>query len=503
MLEDSRNGGHGGEVESLNVPWHWKCKQWFERSRLGVYTVCLLLSSVGNQLFFKRMTSAMPNYCFFLSTLSTVFYLPVFGLLSGRGVCKNRSVPVLRRFAVMGMFDGLAGVFMILGGSHTSGTMQVLLSQGVIPCTVIFSIILLSKKFHLLQYAGAALIFFGIILAKLKSSGDALTGDVPLFNLFFFMAGVPTALSSCFKEVAFRGFEGDLDVNVLQFWVAVFQTFVTLMTMPIYTLSILGAQQVPLREMSSQMLIGARCLFLRENSVVSDCGTGGQRACDTCEDAMVPVLIYFCFNIAFNIFTMLVIKHGSATLSFLVSTLRMPLAAIAFSSRVLMGKDAVQPTRSDLISLIVIIAGLSTYRKGGQTMKRQLEQEIDSTRASSPSAWLLSDSPRQPSPGGTLRRRASELGWKFVPMVMAGINAQPILVLMTEPGPQPRSSERVRNDLIHRLGAASPLNSPKNRERLALVDSQGAMDNGENEDGHEVICLVDDKEAKPGRGISA
>lgn len=186
MLEDSRNGGHGGEVESLNVPWHWKCKQWFERSRLGVYTVCLLLSSVGNQLFFKRMTSAMPNYCFFLSTLSTVFYLPVFGLLSGRGVCKNRSVPVLRRFAVMGMFDGLAGVFMILGGSHTSGTMQVLLSQGVIPCTVIFSIILLSKKFHLLQYAGAALIFFGIILAKLKSSGDALTGDVPLFNLFFF-----------------------------------------------------------------------------------------------------------------------------------------------------------------------------------------------------------------------------------------------------------------------------------------------------------------------------
>lgn len=391
---------------------------------------------------------------------------------------------------------------MILGGSHTSGTMQVLLSQGVIPCTLIFSIILLSKKFHLLQYAGAALIFFGIILAKLKSSGgDAPAGDMPLFNLFFFMACVPTALSSCFKEVAFRGFEGDLDVNVLQFWVAVFQTIVTLMTMPIYTLSILGAQQVPLKEMSSQMLIGARCLFLRENFVVSDCGTG-QRACDTCEDAWVPVFIYFFFNINFNIFTMLVIKHGSATLSFLVSTMRMPLASIAFSSRALMGKDAVQPTRSDLISLIVIIAGLSTYRKGGQTLKRQLEQEIDSTRASSPSAWLLSDSPRQPSPGGTLRRRATELGWKFVPMVMAGINSQPILVLMTEPLPQPRSSERVRNDLIHRLGAASPLNSPKNRDRHWPPNTDSPQTpTGDSEDGHEVICLVDEKEAINGRSI--
>jgi len=465
------------DSESLHMPWHWRLRQWCEKSRLLVYTALLLLASVGNQLYFKRMTSAMSNYCFFLSMVSTIFYLPIFGTLSGRGICKDMTVGAIRRFAVMGVFDGLAGVFMILGGSHTSGTMQVLLSQGVIPCTVICSIILLSKRFHLLQYAGAGLIVGGIVLAKLAtaSGGQVGAGDEPFFNFFFFLACLPSALSSVFKEVAFRGYEGDLDVNVLQFWVAIFQTFMTIATLPLYTLPMLGAQQVPIAEMSSDLMIGARCLFLREDYVVENCGLTGNRDCDNCAEAWPPVLMYFLFNVFFNIFTMLVIKHGSATLSFLVSTLRMPLASIAFASTWLMGKDAVQPTASDLISLIVIISGLSTYRAGGRHLKHQLEQE-SSAKASSPSTWLLSDSPvRMASPGGTLRRRATELGWKFVPMVMAGVNAQPVFILAPDMhDKKPRSPDRVRSDLIHRLRAASPLSSPRLRDMTRPATSHRA-----------------------------
>merc|ERR1711865_245307 len=79
--------------------------------------------------------------------------------------------------------------------------------------------------------------------------------------------------------------------------------------------------------------------------------------------------------------------------------------------------------------------------------------------------WLLSDSPAQPvaSPGGTLRRRATEVGWKFAPMIMTGMNAQPVFLFVPAP-PAARSNDRVRSDLIRRLGAASPLHSPKLRE---------------------------------------
>lgn len=381
---------------------------------------------------------------------------------------KNASLSALQKFGVMGMFDGLAGVLMILGGSHTSGTMQVLLSQGVIPCTLIASMVLLSKRFHLLQHAGAGLIVGGIILAKLHSSSDpaasAGSADMALFNLFFVLACVPSALSSVYKEVAFRGFD-DLDVNVLQFWVAVFQTFMTFVTMPIYTLKILGASQIPMSEMGAQLVLGARCMFFFEDSVVDNCGGLGQKVCDSCSEAWFPVIVYFTFNCMFNIFTMLVIKHGSATLSFLVATLRMPLAAFAFSSRALMGADAVQPTISDFLCLIVIVSGLTAYRMGGRVLKRQLEEE-SSVAMSSPSTWLLSDSPSRPSPGGTIRRRATEMGWKFVPMFMAGINSQPVFLFAPEAMPQPRSTDRVRHDLLRKLGAASPLHSPQMRNMV-------------------------------------
>jgi len=225
----------------------------------------------------------------------------------------------------------------------------------------------------------------------------------------------------------------------------------------------LGPQQIPLAEMWGQNVIGARCLFFFENHVVTDCGGLDQKACDTCEYAYAPVLTYFCVNCLYNIYTMLVIKHGSATLSFLVATLRMPLSSIAFSSVWLMGADAVQPSLSDFISLIVIISGLVAYRIGGRKLKENIQQE-NPEKMSSPSTWLLSDSPAErQSPGGTLRRRATEVGWKFVPMFMSGVGAQPVMLFKPEKVVQPRSAMRVRTDMMAKLGVVSPLHSPKLR----------------------------------------
>ncbi len=45
------------------------------------------------------------------------------------------------------------------------------------------------------------------------------------------------------EEVAFRGFDGDLDVNVLQFWVAVFQFAMNFLATPIYTLQVANTQR--------------------------------------------------------------------------------------------------------------------------------------------------------------------------------------------------------------------------------------------------------------------
>jgi len=441
--------------------------------RLILYTVLLLIASVGNQVYFKRMTSAMPNYGWYLTQLSTIVYVPFFAVLAGTGAVDHAKNGLIPKFAIMGLFDGISGTLMVLGGVHTSGTMQVLLSQAVIPLTIAFSVAMLGKKFHILQHMGATIIVVGIVLAnELKGSQSGDAADSPVFNAIFFLAIVPSALSSVFKEVAFKGFDGDLDVNVLQFWVALFQCLANFAAMPIYTLRVLGPQRVALSDMSTLILGGTRCLFFLEDQVKLDCGMPGEKACDHCEFAWIPVVIYLAFNVTYNVYTMLVIKHGSAALSFLVATMRMPLASIAFSSSLIMGDQAVQPGLGDLVSLIVIIVGLLTYRYGGRLLKRRLRKEATGIPALVPgdSPMVSPCGPESPTPRlgqqqaltEPLRPRRGR--WTFAPLISTGLPPpEPTFILMRAPRPEPRSADRVRHDLYRRLGAASPLHSPQLR----------------------------------------
>jgi len=425
------------------------------------YTVLLVVTSVGNTVCFKQMTTAMPNYGWYLTQLSSVVYVPIFGVLAKQKGALLTDSAMLQRFAVMGVFDGLSGILTVLGGIHTSGTLQVLIGQLVIPSTLILSIIFLGKRFHLLQYTGATSIVLGILLATVISTSGGGDNEA-IFVILFAMAVLPAAMSSIFKEVAFKGFDGDLDINVIQFWVAVFQVGVNFLAMPIYSLQALGPQQVPPHLMLRQVEEGSRCLFLFENSITTDCGQEGQRECDHCAAAWQPVFRYLFFNLLFNISSILVIKHGSAALSFLVATLRMPLSSMAFSSPTIMGGKATKLNLSDFLALVVIIIGLSAYRQGSRLQKRQRQSKTASTMATpasprSEEPWLWS------SPSETTTKPSK--GPHYEPVFTLGIPAvEPVFVLVPAiASPPPRSADRVRSDLIRRLGAAPMLDSPKYR----------------------------------------
>mmetsp|Transcript_58 Transcript_58/g.161 ORF Transcript_58/g.161 Transcript_58/m.161 type:complete len:508 (+) Transcript_58:78-1601(+) len=424
------------------------------------YTVLLVVTSVGNTVCFKQMTTAMPNYGWYLTQLSSVVYVPIFGFLAKQKGALLTDRPMLQRFAVMGVFDGLSGILTVLGGIHTSGTLQVVIGQLVIPSTLILSICFLGKRFHLLQYTGATSIVIGIVLATVYSASGGGDNEA-IFVMFFAMAVLPAAMSSIFKEVAFKGFDGDLDINVIQFWVAVFQVGVNFLAMPIYSLQALGPQQVPPHLMFRQVEEGSKCLFLLEDSITTDCGGPGQRDCDNCAAAWQPVFRYLFFNLLFNISSILVIKHGSAALSFLVSTLRMPLSSVAFSSPVIMGGSATQLNISDFLALVVIILGLSAYRQGSRLQKRQRQASTSSPASPrSSEAWLWSS----PTDSTNIATKPSK-GPHYEPVFTLGIPAaEPVFVLVPAvASPPPRSADRVRSDLIRRLGAAPMMDSPKYR----------------------------------------
>eukprot|EP00930_Biecheleria_cincta_P034683 TRINITY_DN23939_c0_g1_i1.p1 TRINITY_DN23939_c0_g1~~TRINITY_DN23939_c0_g1_i1.p1 ORF type:complete len:506 (+),score=66.22 TRINITY_DN23939_c0_g1_i1:174-1691(+) len=472
---------HEEPTSSRKSSW----KEWLGRKwQLLLYTVLLLLSSVGNTVYFKRMTTAMPNYGWYLTQLSTFIYVPFFAVLAGTNIWRQADRDLVRKFGFMGIFDGLSGTFMVLGGVHTSGTLQVMLGQAVIPLTLLLSALLLGKRYHALQYVGAGTIVLGIVVAKAGSSGpDIEDENLPVFNALFCLALLPSALSTVFKEIAFRGFDGDLDANVLQFWVAAFQVVTNFLAVPVYTLKMLGPQQMPLSHMASTAREGTKCLFLMEDQVVTQCGQPGEKPCDHCGNAYVSVFLYLAFNLALNIFSILVIKHGSAALSFLVSTLRMPLSALAFSSTFIMGAEAVSPGLGDFFSLAIILAGLCSYRFGARQIKRQLRMEAESAEGEammSPSprnSWASPSSSPLASPRGSTSGEGERSRWQFMPILTAGSvgnTVQPQFLLVHAPRAKARSAEQVRSGLIRRLGAASPLHSP----RLRNLSPQGSSHPG-------------------------
>eukprot|EP00913_Durusdinium_trenchii_P012009 g11282.t1 len=144
---------------------------WLRKWQLVLYTVLLLIASVGNTARAQGRHLA----CWYLTQLSTTIYVPFFALMAGTSITQQVDYTLVRKFAMMGVFDGLSGTLMVLGGVHTSGTLQVLMGQAVIPVTMLLSVILLRKQYHVLQYLGATTIVMGIVLDKVVTPTSGAT----------------------------------------------------------------------------------------------------------------------------------------------------------------------------------------------------------------------------------------------------------------------------------------------------------------------------------------
>eukprot|EP00915_Cephaloidophora_sp_WS-2016_P002594 GHVH01003480.1.p1 GENE.GHVH01003480.1~~GHVH01003480.1.p1 ORF type:complete len:652 (+),score=64.60 GHVH01003480.1:399-2354(+) len=408
---------------------------------LVIYTICLLCTSVINSIYFKKMTSAMPNYSAFLNQATSVIYIPIFGSLSlylyatygadGLGGPAVLQFP-LYKFTAMGVLDGAASVLMMIGGTYTTGSSQVILSQTVIPVTLVTCYLGLNRRYHRYQYVGALIIMGGVAVTKLKanpddSSASLNTSDKLAYNLVFMASTLPAAFSALYKELAFNDVE--MNVNYMQFWVALWQFIVGFLLTPMQSLPLLGPQRVPLSEMPRSMKDGLLCLVAGRNSIIDHCGGPDQPQCDNCGVAWIPVLNYCLCNIAYNVFSLLVVKHGGATISFLVATLRLPITTICFSSVLFMGVgNTTTPTIWDLIGLIVLLGGLCLYRYGSL-------------------------------------RRSSKMpgGMKQIHLYTTTLDADPII--MNVPKQDTKTSNQVRHDLYSRLSIVDPLLNP---ETLAM-----------------------------------
>jgi len=260
----------------------------------------------------------------------------------------------------------------VIGGIGTSGTMQQLLNQAIIPVTMIGSFIFLKERYSLMQIGGSLLIVGGVTLSLLPSMTGAKGSDaqqnIPFYNMFFLCQAIPFAASNLYKDIAFKAV--DMDVWYLQFWDVAYQSMIGTLLFPANTV-LPPPATIYWSDIPTSMKNGAICLSGTNVIKPPHCGLDPTHPCDACYHAWLILGIYMTINVIYNVFILLVIKHGSATILSIAQTIRLPLTSIAFSQKWIMGNQTENFSVFSMYGLFIILTGLSAFRAGSLMKKKE------------------------------------------------------------------------------------------------------------------------------------
>eukprot|EP01038_Epipyxis_sp_PR26KG_P006906 gene6906-9458_t len=369
-LNNTKNNS-GNSKTAFSIPPDDETKD--EKSyTLVIAFFLMLLFQLGNRIFGRLQTFPMHNYPLFMNMLSTVIYVPlcfmyIFPIVWWTKNIAQEQLDIPKfKFAVMGAYDSLAGIMQTFAVNYISNSSTiVLVQQSAIPISMLISKIALQSVYTMAQYIGAAVVLFGIVVVLIpnffsdpnstgtSSSSSTSEGNYELaWILVLVVSCVPMCLSSVYKEKALG--EMEIDIIYLNGWVAVFQSLFAL------PLCFPSAEiiNLPIHEILPNMLNGIRC-WMGYNSITADNNPYGQPL-DDCSMAPYFVTTYLLFNIVYNFLIVIILKHGSANILWMASTVIVPLSNVAFSLNFMPGH---QPLKSlDIVGLFVIMFGLIIYR---------------------------------------------------------------------------------------------------------------------------------------------
>ena len=80
----------------------------------------------------------------------------------------------------------------------------------------------------------------------------------------------------------------------------------------------------------------------------------------------IYVYRYVVINFLYNVFQLLVTKHGSAATMVISSALALPITNLCFSSTFLLGSEAEPFSIFDIVGLVVVLSGFLVYSFSGE-----------------------------------------------------------------------------------------------------------------------------------------
>ncbi|KAK3425717.1 protein CLT2, chloroplastic [Eucalyptus grandis] len=313
--------------------------------------------AVANRVLYKLALVPMKQYPFFLAQVTTFGYVAIYfsilyirhraGIVTGEMLALPKS-----RFVAIGMLEALGVVTGMSAGAMLPGPAIPILSQTFLVWQLIFSTVLLGRKYSLNQIAGCLLVATGVVtaIASGSNSGQILSGIEFAWPLVMiassaFQAGASIIKESIFIDAARRLKEKSLDIFVVNSFGSGFQALFVLLFLPFLS----NLRGIPFAQLPQYLKEGAGC-FLNIGA-----NTTG------CDGAPWLPLIFVTTNIMFNISLLNLVKISSAVVASLTVMLSVPISIYVLSRPLPYLPEGASLSPFFVIGGIILVLGLVLY----------------------------------------------------------------------------------------------------------------------------------------------
>ena len=330
--------------------------------KLVVILIVGVLWSVVDKLLKKRTQDAFgTRYAWFQSQLANLFYCVIMLLICVifRRKYVQWKLPLLLRFAAVGVLDGLKHFLESIGGPGTPGSWQTLFSGLNVVLTALASFLLLGKRMKWMQSLGLILVVLAgpsVILPQFFRG--SLPPAVWYLTLIYVFHSFPDATSNVLKEKFFV--QLDPDVFFLMAVSSSTEFVIGFAYAPlVYLKAFGGAKSV------AEVIINGTLCFAGDSSIPI---WRGEEQIGHCSGmTTLLVLLYAAshgFKNAVQVFT---VKLGSALLVMAQEVIEIPVTNLAFSIPFI-GDESF--SYFDLLGLALVITGFILIARFGNEFQR-------------------------------------------------------------------------------------------------------------------------------------
>ncbi|XP_051126522.1 protein CLT2, chloroplastic-like [Andrographis paniculata] len=300
-----------------------------ENRRLAVvgWSATTLLLAVGNRVLQKLALVPMKNYPFFLAQVNGIVYVGVyFSVLLMRyraGLTTGEMLAIPKwPFVAIGVLEAFSVVSGMYAGAMLPGPAIPLLYQTFLVWQLVFSSLLLERRYSLNQIIGCLFVGAGVVVAVTSGASHTrmLAGIGILWPALMvassaFQAGASIVKESIFVDAAAHLKGKSLDTFVVNAFGSGFQVLFMLLFLPILA----NLEGLSITGLPSYFKDGTACfLNLGGNSI-------------GCNGAPLLPALYIASNILFNISILNLLRVSDAIIASLAARSAVPIAIYVLS----------------------------------------------------------------------------------------------------------------------------------------------------------------------------